>query len=109
MTVSSNQSGSQSATINTEHTLGAAITAAGVYVLVVDTANMVDGDLLELRVKTKAKSGSTSRLAYFAIFANAQGELIKYSPPIPADVEVVFTLKQSGGTSRSFDWNILQM
>jgi hypothetical protein len=109
MTVASNQSGSQTATIGTEHTLGTAITAAGVYVLVVDTNAMVNGDVLELRAKTKAKSGSTSRLAYFVTYANAQGELNKYSVPIPVDTEVVFTLKQSAGTGRAFDWNILAL
>jgi hypothetical protein len=109
MTVASNQSGSQTATIGTEHTLGTAITAAGVYVLVVDANAMVDGDVLELRAKTKAKSGSTSRLAYFVTYANAQGELNKYSVPIPTDTEVVFTLKQTAGTGRAFDWNILAL
>jgi hypothetical protein len=109
MTVASNQSGSQTATIGTEHTLGTAITAAGVYVLVVDANAMVDGDVLELRAKTKAKSGSTSRLAYFVTFANAQGELNKMSVPIPIDTEVVFTLKQTAGTGRAFDWNILAL
>jgi hypothetical protein len=109
MTVASNQSGSQTATIGTEHTLGAAITSAGVYVLVVDTNAMVNGDVLELRVKTKTKSGSTSRLAYFATYANAQGELNKYSVPIPVDTEVAFTLKQVSGTGRAFDWNILAL
>lgn len=109
MTVASNQSGSQTATITTEHALGSAITAAGVYVLVVDTNAMVAGDVLELRAKTKAKSGSTSRLAYFATFANAQGEANKYSVPVPVDTEVVFTLKQTAGTGRAFDWNILSL
>lgn len=109
MTVSSNQSGSQSATINTEHQLGSTITAAGVYVLVVDTNAMVNGDTLELRIKTKAKSGSTSRLAYYATYVNAQSDLVKYSVPVPCDVEFIATLKQTAGTGRSFDWNILAL
>lgn len=109
MTVASNQSGSQTAVIGTEHTLGSAITAAGTYVLVVDTNAMVNGDVLELRVKTKAKSGSTSRLAYVVTYAHAQTELNKYSVPIPIDTEVVFTLKQTAGTGRVFDWNILAL
>lgn len=109
MTVASNQSGSQTATISTEHNLGSAITAAGVYVLVVDCNAMVNGDVLELRAKTKAKSGSTQRLAYFATYAHAQGELNKYSVPIPVTDELQFTLKQTAGTGRAFDWNILSL
>lgn len=109
MAVTSNQSGSQTATISTEHQLGTAITTAGVYVLVVDTAALALGDVLELRCKTKAKSGSTSRLAYFATYANAQTEPNKYSIPIPVDTEVVFTLTQTAGTGRAFDWDILSL
>lgn len=105
----SNESGSQVAIIATEHTLGAAITAAGVYVLVVDTSTMVNGDVLELRAKTKAKAGSTSRLAYAATYVHIQTEGNKYSVPIPVDTEVVFTLKQVAGTGRTFDWNILAL
>ena|SRR5437868_4107605 len=105
----SNQSGSQAATIGTEHQLGAAITAAGVYALVVDTANMANGDVLELRAKTKCKAGSASRQAFFVTYAHAQADANKYSIPIPADVEVLFTLKQTAGTGRSFDWNILAL
>lgn len=107
MTVSSNQSGSQTATISTEHQLGTAITTAGTYVLVVDTNAMVNGDILELRAKTKVKSGSTSRLAYYACYSHVQGEPNKYSIPVPVDTEVLFTLTQTAGTGRSYDWNIL--
>lgn len=109
MTVTSNQSGSQTAVIGTEHSLGSAIVAAGVYVLVVDANAMVNGDVLELRIKTKAKGGSTSRLSYYATFANIQGEPNKYSVPVPTDVEFVATLKQTAGTGRAFDWNILSL
>lgn len=109
MTVASNQSGSQTATISTEHDLGTAITAAGVYVLVVDATNMVNGDTLELRAKTKCKSGSTARLAYFATYVHAQTELNKYSVPIPVTDSLLFTLKQTAGTGRAFDWNILSL
>lgn len=109
MTVASNQSGSQTATISTEHSLGSAITAAGVYVLVVDTNAMVNGDILELRIKTKAKSGSTSRLAYVATYAHIQSDPNKYSVPVPIDTDFVCTLKQTAGTGRVFDWNILSL
>lgn len=109
MPVTSNQSGSQAAIISAEHALGAAITAAGVYVLAVDASAMVNGDVLELRIKTKTKSGSAARLAYSVTYANVQSEPNKYSVPVPVDTEVTFTLKQTAGTGRTFDWNILAL
>lgn len=109
MTVASNQSGAQTAVISTEHTLGSAITTPGVYVLVVDTNAMANGDSIELQVKTKAKAGSTSRIAYFVTYANAQSEANKYSIPVPSDAEISFTLTQTAGTARTFDWNILSL
>ena len=101
-------SGSQSATVGTEHTL-ATITTAGNYVLVVDMNAMLNGDYTELRIKTKAKSGGTSRLYAYAIFAHIQAELNKCSIPVAIDVEAVFTLKQIFGTGRTYDWNVLQL
>jgi hypothetical protein len=108
MAVTSVGSGSQSCTLDTEHTLDTE-TTAGVYVLVVDMNNLADGDVVILRIKTKNKSGSTSRLAYQATFANAQTEINKYSPAIPIDTELICTIEQTDGTGRSFDWNLLKM
>ena len=108
MSVTSKQSGSQAAFINTEHVLGT-ITAAGTHVLVVDANAMQNGDVLELRAYTKTKAGSASRLAYSVGYVNAQAEPNKYSIPVPTDVEVSFTLKQVAGIGRSFDWNILAL
>ena len=101
-------SGSQTATLDTEHTLTTQ-TTAGTYVLVVETTNMVAGDVLILRAKTKVKSGGTSRLAYMATYAHAQTEVNKYSVPIPIDTEVIFTLEQTDGTGRAFPWNALKL
>lgn len=108
MAVSSSASGSQLAVIGTEHTLST-ITTAGVYLLVVDTNAMVNGDELELRAKTKAKTGSSSREAFYQCYSHIQGQPNKYSIPVPIDVEVLFTLKQTAGTGRTFDWNVLSL
>lgn len=106
MAVTSAASGTQTAVLTTEHTL-ATKTDAGVYVLVVDTANLANDETLELKLKTKAKSGGTSRLAYSAIYKHAQGDPNKYSIPVPIDTEIIATLTQTGGTGRDFDWNLL--
>jgi hypothetical protein len=100
--------GSQTAVISTEHTL-ATSTTGKTYVLVVDTTNMVNGDVLELRIKTKPRSGGTSTLAYIANYADLQTAPVKYSVPIPANVELVATLKQTAGTGRVFIWCILSI
>ena len=60
-------------------------------------------------MKTKAKTGSTSRLAYEATFYNVQGEMNKYSPAIPIDTELICTIEQTDGTTRTFDWNLLRL
>lgn len=107
MAVVSIANGSQLAVISTEHTLTTQ-TAAGIYALGVDLNVLANGDTVELTVKTKMKSGSTSRVAYKAVYVNAQSDPNKYSIPIPSDTEVVFTLKQTAGTGRTFDWNVLK-
>ena len=108
MSVTSVGSGTQSAELDTEHTLDTE-TDAGVYVLVINTYNLAAGDIVIFRIKTKAKSGSTSRLAYSAAYANAQSEFVKYSIPVPVDQEIICTLEQTDGTGRDFEWNLLKL
>jgi hypothetical protein len=110
MAVISKASGTQTATISTEHTLTTQ-TDAGSYVLVVDTANMALGDILELRIKTKVLSAGTTRLAYMVPYLHIQGEPNKYSVPvpIPASREIICTLKQTAGTGRAFPWEVLTL
>lgn len=108
MPLTSAANGTQTAVLSTEHTL-ATITVAGVYVLAVDMSNMANGDITTLRMKTKCKAASTSRLAYEATFAHVQGDPNKYSIPVPSDTEIVCTLEQTAGTGRNYDWNLLSL
>ncbi len=103
-------SGTQSATISTEHTL-LSTTDAGVYVMEVDTNAMASGDTLELRIKKKVLSGGTVRGGYVVTYSGAQSadDIIKVSVPITTDVGADFTLKQTAGTGRSFPWKILAL
>ena len=100
--------GSQSATLDTEHTL-ATVTDSGTYVLVVDLANMVNNDRLILRIKTKLTSGDTSQLAYEATYAHAQSRDNVYSVPVPSPIEFVATLEQTDGTGRTYIWAIYNL
>ncbi|GAA0969756.1 hypothetical protein GCM10009555_017470 [Acrocarpospora macrocephala] len=101
-------SGTQSATLTTEHDL-ATDTASHVYVLGVDTGAMALADILEVRVYTKMLSGGTERLAYSATFSHVQGEPQKYSPPIVANISIRVSLLQSAGTGRSYPWALLAL
>lgn len=105
-------SGTQTATIGTEHTL-ATLTGNKTYVLVVDTVNMTSAsgtpDIVELRVKTKVLTGGVTRQVYPAAYVNSQADPIKISIPIPSDQEAVFTLKQVQGTGRAFPWKVLSI
>jgi len=108
MAVTENIGGTQTAVIGTEHTL-ATITAAGTYQLVVDLANLADGDTVELRIKVKTRSTSASQEVFYATFPHSQGtDEIKLAPPVPAPHEFVATLKQTTGTGRAFVWAIYE-
>lgn len=94
-----NSSGTQTATLGTEHILGgAAITTAGVYVGHVRMANMTPGDRTELRVKIKTLAGSASEELFCGYFCDGQQTLVKVDIPVAATHEVAFTLKQTMGT-----------
>ena len=98
----SKANGSQTAVISTEHTLST-ITDAGSYVLGVDLSNMVLGDKLTLRIKTKVRSVGTTRTTYTANYANVQSILNTLSIPIASPNEFVATLEQTAGTGRAFN------
>jgi hypothetical protein len=109
-------SGTQLAVITTEHTLLTVTHEAGVYTFHVDTALMVTGDVLELRVYQKILDGGTLRVAYAMPFYGAPptDDVIKISVPISTDdigvavAELTFTLKQTFGTGRNFPWKVLR-
>lgn len=112
MAVTAASSGTQTATVTTEHTL-LDISAAGVYTLHVDAVNMVAGDVLELRVYQMVLTGGTRRVAFIGCYYGAQptDDVIKVSLPIGNELtdagSLRFTLKQTFGTSRSFPWKVL--
>lgn len=103
-------SGSQTATISTEHTLSASspFTTNGTYVLKVSLGAMANADKLQLRVYTKVRSADGEEVYIKASYRDAQFKLASISIPIPSDVHVKFTLKQTAGTGRAFPWAILR-
>lgn len=97
------------ATLGVEENFAAADTTNQTYVLVVDTANLANGEEVEFTIYTKALTGGTERIAYRRSYSNAQLEPIKYSPPVPADISFKATVKQTGGTLRAYPWKILSL
>jgi len=112
MAVTAQGSGTQTATVTTEHTL-LDVAVAGVFSFHVDTINMVAGDVLQLRIYQIILTGGTRRVAYFTEYIDAQNadDLIKISVPVANELtdaaSLRFTLKQSAGTSRNFPWKVL--
>lgn len=112
MSVAAAGTGTQAATVPTEHTL-LDISVAGVYTLHVDKVNMVAGDVLELRVYQIVLTGGTRRVVYVSRFADVQAtdDMIAISIPIANELtdsgSLRFTLNQTAGTSRNFPWKVL--
>lgn len=114
MAVSVASSGSQAATVGTEHTL-VTLAGPGVYVFEVDSSPMAAQDWLELRVKGPTLSGGTVQVHFFAAYYGVQPteEIMKSSVPFVVDATAgghVCTLKQvAGAAGRTFPWKVLQL
>ena len=106
-------SGTQTATVGTEHFLSS-VSAKGEFQLVVDTTNMVDGDATELRIYRVPLTGGTPTAADFKGYYGAQPahEIVKESPYVSNDLtdtqSLRFSLKQTFGTGRDFAWKVLK-
>jgi hypothetical protein len=113
MAVTAHASGTQSATVTTEHFLTSPA-VAGTFTLHVDTVNMVAGDVLELRIYQMVLTAGTQRVAYYQRYEGAQytDDLIKISVPISNELtdanSLRFSLLQTEGTSRNFPWKCLK-
>jgi hypothetical protein len=107
MALTAAATGAQTATINTEHTLSTQ-TGIGIYVLHVDTNNLIAGDTVTLQIYSKRSTGDTSRRAATYTYTGVQTEPGKYTDAFPIDAEITATLKQTAGTGRVFNWKLLR-
>jgi hypothetical protein len=111
MGVTVESSGTQTATIGTEHTLFDTASAA-TRTLFVDVTNLASGDALELHIYKMAKSAGTRLSVYKTLITGAQptDDLGRISVPISTGLTdsgaIRFTLKQTLGTGRNFDWTV---
>lgn len=95
-----------------EQTVGAQQTTAGTYVLDIDLVNLAAGDVVELYIyKTVATSSGTQRLMDKITFANAQGDPVMSTVPVPivTGQTVEFKMRQPTGTGRSVPYTIMTL
>ncbi len=89
----------------------AAITDSGVYVLIVHMENMLASDQTILRVKQKVLSGGALQTNLAVTFDDAQVDPDKlqatYGFVCPQGM--TFTLEQTAGTNRDYDWSITKI
>lgn len=96
-------------TDGTEQTFDSGSSVSGTFLLRVDTNAMVDGDQIEIRVYTKAAAGGTERQTMYYSMANAQGDPIHMSPPVPTAEDIKFTIKRVAGSDHAYPWSILNL
>lgn len=99
-------SGTQTATLTTEHTLNDTTGAgtAGYYQLVVDTNALLVGEDLELLVYEPALAAGTLRVVERIFLTGGLGDPLMKSAVHACTHGAKFTLKQTGGTGRAFPW-----
>lgn len=81
-------------------------TAAGAYQLSLDTHNMADGDVLEVRAYDKPGAGATKRQVMYYSLANAQSDPSHASPIVVTDAYIEFSIKQTAGVNRVYAWAV---
>lgn len=110
MAYGENTSGAQACTLTTEHTL-ATITSANVFVLQIDSSPLsTAAEILTVIVETKTRTGSTRReIDRFTIARGGDAQPNKETKPYDSPFEIVFKLRQDGGTGRTIDWSIRQL
>ena len=113
MTVSAFATGTTTPTVGAENFLSSP-NVVGTFQLVIDTVNMVAGDVLEIRVYQMVLTAGTQRVAYLARYSGAQptDDLIKNSVPISNELtdtnSLRFSINQTKGTQRAFPWKVLK-
>ena len=102
------ESGTQTATIDTEHTLGTDPTLTdGTLVLMVEMVNHADGDITIIRFYEKVTSTGGAQLGMvLGQIVGAQTNDLWFSVPVLSLFGAKFTLEQTDGTGRDFDWSI---
>ena len=111
MSITAVATGMQNATVGTEHTLTTQ-SSAGLYRLVVHLASMLANDVTELRVKRRMAGSSVTvsdLMTYYGVAA-MDATIVSSEPVWNAQIitdAVSASLKQTFGTSRAYEWELL--
>ena len=114
MAITAENSGTQTTTVTTEHTVEQT-NVAGVFVFEVDLNAMADGDVVELRIYKMLLTAGTSRILHYTAYYGAQPTYDKIKTSIPVMNELTdstalqFSILQSFGSSRSIPWKVLKV
>lgn len=98
-------SGTQTATLDTEHILYQT-TTSNYYTGSVNLTNMASGDITIVRLYKKVLTGSSQDLIDSWTFSGAQTNKIFYLPHVSSPFGAKFTLEQTDGTGRNYDFSI---
>jgi len=82
----------------------------GVYTLNIDLANLVAGDSITVRIKTRCRSTDDTQVSQLQVFTDAQALINWFSLPI-LNYDgglLVLTVEQTAGVDRTFPWNLLR-
>jgi hypothetical protein len=105
---SQHNSGSQAATVTTEHFLGTdPDTTTGVFQFMVDVSVLARGDSLEIRVYEKINdTGDTAQVIHTYPINNEQDADLFVSEAFILVIGFRFSIKQTTGTGRTFQWSV---
>lgn len=108
MPVTQHASGTQAATVGTEHFLGTdPDTTASAFQFFIEVNNMANADELEIRLYEKINDATdTARQIHIWTLKDVQADLLWVSPTFLLLVGWRFSIKQTAGTGRSFQWSI---
>ncbi len=104
-------SGTQAATINTEHTLVSSTGATGgkTYYLIVQAPTAATyADITIIRAKREARGADDTVTVYEFTIRGGGSTLGFQSPflPVPEGIAFAFTLEQVAGTGRTWSWSL---
>ena len=104
-------SGTLTVAVGAEYTLARiAGPLAGVFILLVDLSAMQAGDTVEFRSKSSFASGPRAiAMDSFSDLQSADAMIYQSPHPLLFRIAGSFTLKQTAGTGRSYDWRIEQI
>ncbi len=106
MAVAQVATGAQAATIGTTHTLATPATLGKTFVLFVDVAVMVGGDVLEIYLREKTLAADPLAIVRADLLAGPQVEPVWMSVPLPSVHGCDFQIKQTAGTGRTYDFSL---